>query len=196
MMMSAPKIDNAKTILAVKGFEIAPVIFKNKGGAVLQCDSNPALPLGLKLSVENETCVLHGTPLVISAHAIYKIIANNAAGHCTAQIEITVVEALVRTQRESIIKEHDSRGDLDTPRSQVENAISDQASMNSSIKPHEKFVNQPMGDDKRLSQQTQNNPEAENRAQQSPELTPSPSAQLQAQAVNAARPQITPKPGA
>ena len=192
--MVAPQINNAKTLIAVKGFEITRVVFKNNGGAVLQCAIDPALPLGLKLSVENKTCVLSGTPLQMSARAVYKVIAENSDGNSTANIEIAVVEAPVRTQREAVIHENDLRGDLDTPRSQVENAMSDQASMNSMIKPHEKFAHQPMGDDKRLSQQTQNNPEGEDRAQNTPELTPSPSAQLQAQAVNAARPQITPTP--
>jgi hypothetical protein len=196
MTMLAPKIDNTKTIIAVKGFEITPVIFKNCGGDVVGCESDPALPMGLTLSIENKTCVMHGTPLSFSARTVYHITAHNPEGNSTTAIEITVVEAPIRAQREAIIHEHDLRGDLDTPRSQIDNAMSDQATMNSSIKPHEKFANQPMGDDKRLSQQTQNNPEAEHRAQQSPELTPSPSAKLQAQAVNAARPQMTPKPGA
>ena len=191
-----PKIENTKKVIAVKGFEITPVIFKNSGGVVLQSDSHPILPLGLKLSIEDGTCVLHGTPLNTAAFTVYQITASNQEGSSAATLEITVVEALVRTQREIILREHALRGDLDTPRSQVENAMSDQAAMGSTIRPHEKFMQQPMGDDKRLSQQTQNNPEAEHRAQQSPELTPSPSAKLQAQAVNAARPQMTPKPGA
>jgi hypothetical protein len=192
--MSAPKLDNAKARIAVKGFEISPIVFKNHGDAVLQCEIASSLPLGLNLAIENKTCVITGTPLQIAARAVYKITAKNADDHCTAIIEITVVEAPVRTQREAIIHENDLRGDLDTPRSQIENALGDQASMNSSIKPHEKFAQQPMGDDKRLSQQTENNPDADNRAQNTPELTPSPSAKLQAQAVNAARPNMTPTP--
>src|SRR3990167_4707989 len=194
IIMSATKIENAKAIVAVKGFDITPVIFKNSGGGILQCDSDPALPLGFILSVENKNCVISGSALSSSARTVYKIKAENADGNCTATIEITVIEAPIRTQREAIIAENDLRGDLDTPRSQVENAIGDQAAMNSSIKPHEKFAQQPMGDDKRVSPQTENNPDAENRAQSRPELVPAPSAQAQAQMINAAKPQITPHP--
>ncbi len=176
---------NIKKIIAIKGLKIAPVVFDNKNGAALTAD--PALPLGLYLSAENKKIILEGTPSQVSPRTIYQIAENH--------IEITVVEAPIKTQREKIIHENDLRGDLDTPRSQVENAMSDHA-INSTIKPHEKFAHQPMGDDKRLSLQTENNPDAENRAQSRPELTPSPSAQLQAQATNAARPQMTPKPGA
>ncbi len=174
VIMTAPKIAHAKTLIAVKGFEISPIVFKNTGGAVSDCSINPALPLGLQLSVENKTCVLSGTPLQLSARALYIITASNSDGSGTASIEIAVVEAAVKTQREAIIHEHDQRGDLDTPRSQIENAMSDQANMNSIIKPHEKFATQPMGDDKRLSQQTDNNPDAEQRAQNTPELAPAP----------------------
>lgn len=137
---------------------------------------------------------MSGTPTTLSARAVHAITASNADGSCTVIIEISVSEAPIKTQRGAIIKEHDSRQDIDTPRSQVENAVGDEAMMGTTIKPHEKFANQPTGDDKRLAQQTSNNPEAENRAQNAPELTPSPSAQLQAQAVARATPMMTPTP--
>lgn len=196
--MKAPQLANAKTLIAVKGLEISPVIFKNSGGDVAQCSIDPLLSSGLHLSIDNNTCVITGTPQQIAARAVYTITATNDKSSMTTTIEIVVVEAPVRKQREAIIHENDARADLDTPRSQVENAMSDHAMNASTIKPHEKFAHQPMGDDKRLSQQTLNNPEADQRAQNTPELTPSPSAKLQAQAVNASRPQITPtpKPGA
>ncbi|MDP1573313.1 MAG: methyltransferase domain-containing protein [Coxiellaceae bacterium] len=100
---------------------------------------------------------------------------------------------LMPEQRDLLIQANFPRGDLDTPRSQIKNAIGDEAHFESNIKPHEKFANQPTGDDNRLSQQTANNRAAQERANQ-PELTPSPSAKLQAQAVLQATPQITPKP--
>jgi len=196
--MKSPQLANAKTLIAVKGLEVSPVTFKNSGGEVAECSINPSLPLGLYLSIDHKTCVITGTPQQLSARAAYTVTAKNESGQHAATIEIAVLEAPVRKQREAIIHENDARADLDTPRSQVENAVSDHAMHASTIKPHEKFAHQPMGDDKRLSQQTANNPDAENRAQNTPELTPSPSAQLQAQAVNAATPKITPtpKPGA
>lgn len=196
--MAASHSANLKPLLAIQGFEVSPVVFKNNGDAVIEVSVNPALPLGMKISIQHKTCVISGAPLRISPRDIYTITAKSAGGSHTATIEITVSEAPFKTQRAEIIHVHDARHDLDTPRSQVDNAPSDHAMMGSTIKPHEKFAHQPMGDDKRLSQQTANNPDAENRAQNSPELTPSPTAKLQAQAVLAAHHQMTPtpKPGA
>ncbi len=190
-----PKIADAKMLLAIKSFQISPIKFKNSGGEVLECTVHPVLPLGLILSIENKTVVLSGTPIHASARTVYTITATNADGSGTAIIEITVSEAPIREQRGEIIKRHDTRHDLDTPRSQIENAINDNAIMSSSIKPHEKFAQQPMGDDKRLSQQTANNPDAENRAQSAPENRPAPSAEARNVNVARATPSMTPKPG-
>lgn len=192
--MAAPKLHSPKPLFALQSFEITPVVFRNDGGEVTGVAIVPMLPLGLKLSIENKTCVLHGAPLTVTAKETYTITARNGEGDHAVIIEITVSEAFFKTQRGEILQVHDVRHDLDTPRSQIDNAVGDQALMGSTIKPHEKFAQQPMGDDKRLSQQTANNPDAENRAQSSPELTPSPSAKLQAQAVLAASPKITPTP--
>lgn len=196
MNRKPPKITDVKPLLAVKGLRIVPAIFKNTGGAITECVVTPDLPLGLEAYIENKTCVLGGAPMRSFEKTRYTITAKNTEGESSAVIDITVIEAPIKEQREAIMKVHDVRADLDTPRSQVENAMSDQATMGSTIKPHEKFSTQPMGDDKRLSQQVENNPDAENRARNNPELTPSPTQQLQAQAVNAARPTMTPKPGA
>lgn len=192
--MKAPNIVDQKELIAIKRFEIAPVVFKNTGDEITQVSITPSLPLGLHLSIENKTIVLRGTPTEISARRLYTITASNDLGQCNATIEMTVIEAPIRTQRGEIIAQHDARGDLDTPRSQVDHAMSDEAMLGNTIKPHEKFAHQPMGDDKRLTNQAANNPEAENRAQSQPELTPSPSAKLQQQATLSATPQITPAP--
>lgn len=191
--MAVPKIANAKSLLAVKGFRINPVIFKNEGGDVMRCGIHPALPLGLELLIHGKTCAIEGIPTRLAARAVYTLTAENAEGKCVATIEVTVSEAFVREQRGEIIKRNEARRDLDTPRSQIENTVGDHVSMNT-IRPHEKFMQQPMGDDKRLSQQTSNNPDAEMRAQSTPELTPSPSAQLQQQAVLRANPTAAPTP--
>lgn len=196
MIMKPPKITDAKPLLAVKGLRVVPIIFKNSGGAITDCFVTPDLPLGFEIFVENKTCVLSGAPMRPFEKTRYTITANNNEGESSAAIDITVIEAPIKEQREAIMKVHDKRADLDTPRSQVENVLGDEAMMGSTIKPHEKFSTQPMGDDKRISQQVANNPDAENRARNNPELTPSPTQQLQAQAVNAARPTMTPKPGA
>lgn len=196
MNIKPPKITDAKPLLAVKGLRIVPVIFKNTGGPVTDCFVTPDLPLGFEIFVENKTCVLSGAPMRPFEKTRYTITVKNDEGESSAVIDIAVIEAPIKEQREAIMKVHDKRADLDTPRSQVENALGDQATMGSSIKPHEKFAHQPMGDDKRISQQVANNPDAENRARNNPELTPSPTQQLQAQAVNAMRQTMTPKPGA
>lgn len=192
--MTAPKLNDIKPIIAIKGMALPPTHLKNSGGAVDQCVIDPMLPIGLVLSTENRTCVLTGIAQRATARAAYTITAENAEGKSTVVIELTVIEAPIKTQREAVIHVHDQRHDLDTPRSQVDNAVSDHAMMGNMIKPHEKFANQPMGDDKRISNQAANNPDAEMRAQQTPELTPSPSAKLQAQAVARATPQMTPTP--
>lgn len=194
--MKLPKITDVKPLLAVKGLRIVPIVFKNSGGAITDYFVTPELPLGFAILIENQTCVLSGTPMRPFEKTRYTITASNDAGESNAVIDITVIEAPIKEQREAIMRVHDKRADLDTPRSQIENALSDQAVMGSTIKPHEKFKTQPMGDDKHISQQVANNPDAENRARNNPELTPSPTQQLQAQAVNAARATMTPKPGA
>lgn len=199
--MNAPEISNSEKtkkmihIVAIKGLRLAPVVFENHGDAIEMFEVHPELPLGLYITLENTALVLEGIPTQLSAQTQYAITARNAAGESTVQIDIAIVDALIQSQREAIMRVHSIRGDLDTPRSQLAESLSDNASMSSMIKPHEKFKSQPMGDDKRLSQQTEHNPDAENRAKQSPELTPSPSAKYQAQAKLAAQPAMTPKPG-
>ena len=195
-MTHLPKLLSPKPILAIKGRDILPVVFENDGADVVSCSVTPSLPMGLSLTVEGNTCVLVGKPRVISAKSTYEVEAFGANDEpCQIRFELAVQEALVREQREEIIKVHDNRGDLDTPRSQVENALGDQATMGSNIKPHEKFMKQPMGDDSHLTAQAANNVDAKQRAEASPELTPSPSAQLQNQAILSAKPTVAPTPG-
>lgn len=197
MNRKPPKITDAKPLTAVKGLRIAPVVFKNTGDPVIECAITPDLPLGFELYIENNTCVLSGTSIRQFEKMRFTITAKNSVGASSANIDITVIEAPVQSQREAIMRVHDKRQDLDTPRSQVADALGDHAIMGSNIKPHEKFINQPMGDDKRIAQQVANNPDADMRAQNNPELTPSPSQKLQAQAVLSAKPPSpTPTPGA
>lgn len=186
--MSSPKLDDIKALIAIKHFELPKVTFKNHGGAVKAVTIEPALPLGLYISVDNKTCILMGTPTQVSPKNSYTITASNKDGKNTSLLELSVSEAPFKTQRGEILQEHDMREDMDTPRSQIENAKSDAAMMQSTIKPHEKFATTPMGNDPKLSQQTANNPEAEVNAANKPELTPSPSQQLQQQHINAAKP--------
>lgn len=194
--MPAPKLDDIKSLIAIKHFELPKVVFKNHGGVVKTVFVEPALPLGLSLSIENKTCVLTGTPTQASPKNTYLITVSNNDGKNKSILELSVTEAPFKTQRGEILQEHDMRQDMDTPRSQIENAKSDAQMMQSTIKPHEKLATTPMGNDPKLSQQTANNPEAEMNAANKPELTPSPSQQLQQQHINAAKPAPpTPTPG-
>ncbi|PIZ04658.1 MAG: hypothetical protein COY58_02585 [Gammaproteobacteria bacterium CG_4_10_14_0_8_um_filter_38_16] len=195
MNIQHTKPKEMKPILAVKGLMLSPIILQNDDGVIEAVSVDPALPMGLELSVENKVGVLRGRPMQVSPRAYYTITFKSAATSRDQVVALSVVEAPIKEQRAAIMIVHDTRHDLDTPRSQIANAMNDAAMMGSTIKPHEKFANQPMGDDKRLSQQTANNPEAENRAENAPELTPSPSAKLQQQAIARATPNITPKPG-
>ena len=154
----------------------------------------PALPLGLQFIIDGNQCKLTGAPSVVTARNQYQLtLIDDNKNTQTQYFSIAVVEAPVGEQRSEIIKVNNVRRDLSTPRSQLPDAVSD-AQLGSSIKPHEKFLKQPMGDDSHLTAQAANNPDAEMRAQASPELTPSPSAQLQNQAVMAAKMNITPTP--
>lgn len=194
--MSVPHLSDIKALIAIKHFELPKVSFKNTGGAVTEVMVEPTLPAGLHLSVHDKTCVLTGTPICITPRTRYTVTASNAEGNSVVTLELSVLEAPFKTQRGEILQVNDARQDLDTPRSQVANAKSDAALMGSMIKPHEKFATLPMGNDPRLSQQTANNPEAEMNAANKPELTPSPSQQLQQQHINAAKPAPpTPMPG-
>lgn len=194
--MPAPKLDDMRSLVAIKHFELPRIMFKNHGGVVQTVSIEPGLPLGLYLSIDHKTCVLTGTPTQVSPKNIYTITASNTDGKNTAILELSVTEAPFKTQRGEILQEHDMRQDMDTPRSQIENAKSDAQMMQSTIKPHEKFATAPMGNDPKLSQQTANNPEAEMNAANKPELTPSPSQKLQQQHINAAKPAPpTPTPG-
>ena len=135
--MAAPKITDAKKLVAIKGFEIIPVTVDSSLGAIITISINPELPLGLKIAVENNAAILFGTPTEISAATHYTITAKNNDGDSSALIEIVVIEAPIKKQRGDVIQAHDARQDLDTPRSQIENAMSDDAMLGSIIKPHE-----------------------------------------------------------
>ena len=191
--MPAPQLSDIKAVIAIKQFELPKITFKNSGGIVIDVEIAPSLPIGLHLSIEKQTCVLTGTPIQVSPRNTYTIISRNQDGERKSLLELSVVEAPFKTQRGEILQEHDMRQDLDTPRSQIENAVGDALTMGSMIKPHKKLKMQPMGSDPKLAQQTANNPEAEMNAANKPELTPSPSQQLQQQHINAAKPDA-PKP--
>ncbi len=75
-----------------KGTPIAAQTPTNTGGAITSCSSNPALPAGLNINAT--TCSISGTPTAISAATAYTLSATNAGGTGTANINITVNDAV------------------------------------------------------------------------------------------------------
>src|SRR3990167_3434025 len=104
MNRKPPKITDAKPLLAVKGLRIVPVILKNAGDAIIETVVTPDLPLGLEVYVDNKSCVLGGAPMHPFEKTRYTITAKNAEGESSAVIDITVIEAPIKEQREAIIK--------------------------------------------------------------------------------------------
>jgi hypothetical protein len=63
----------------------------SSGGAVATYAVTPALPTGLTLNTT--TGIISGTPTIVSANAIYTIIATNAGGFTTTSVSILVANA-------------------------------------------------------------------------------------------------------
>lgn len=70
-----------------KGTSIGTITPTNTGGTVVSCSSSPSLPAGISLSA---TCVLTGTPTVISGATTYTITATNTGGTNSPSIQVTV----------------------------------------------------------------------------------------------------------
>lgn len=65
---------------------IAPTTFAVNGAGVTTCTTSPALPAGL--SISNTTCVISGTPSVVSASSTYTVTATNSAGSTSATVNL------------------------------------------------------------------------------------------------------------
>lgn len=63
-------------------------IIPSISGAIVSCESNPALPVGLILNATN--CVISGTPTVIQTSLPYTITATNSRGNSSAIIYIAI----------------------------------------------------------------------------------------------------------
>ena len=57
---------------------ILPVILLSNGSPITDCDITPALPAGL--TIDQQTCVISGTPVADSAPVLYTVTATNAIG--------------------------------------------------------------------------------------------------------------------
>jgi hypothetical protein len=69
------------------GSAIASKTPSNTGGTIVSCASSPTLPTGLAISA---TCVISGTPTVVTAPTSYSITATNTGGTSTAAIVIGI----------------------------------------------------------------------------------------------------------
>lgn len=61
------------------------------GGMIISCSSVPPLPAGLSLS---SSCAISGTPTTLSSVMSYQITGNNSGGTNTANLSITVKDAI------------------------------------------------------------------------------------------------------
>jgi len=87
----APNISYAGSPFThTKDVAIASLTPVNSGGAIVSCNSVPALPAGLSLSAG---CVLSGTPTAITGAADYVVTATNTGGTSAATINIAVNDA-------------------------------------------------------------------------------------------------------
>ena len=90
----------ALTDIDINYFEIGQaqsVAFDNTGGgAIIECQAQPGLPLGLTVRPSNDasSCLVSGTPEHVMQNITYTVSARNAAGSAdaTIQIEITTAE--------------------------------------------------------------------------------------------------------
>jgi hypothetical protein len=73
----------------VKGTVITAVSPANAGGVITGCSVSPAMPAGLSLSTT--TCVITGTPSVVSATTTYTVTATNNAGTFVSSAPITLL---------------------------------------------------------------------------------------------------------
>lgn len=68
---------------------VAPIILKANGSPITECTVTPALINGL--AINNNTCVISGTPTVVSIATIYTVVAKNNSGDSNpAQVTISV----------------------------------------------------------------------------------------------------------
>ena len=84
----APSITFSPSSLTLAvGTPMTSISVSNTGGTIVSCNVSPSLPSGLSLS---NTCVLSGTPTVVSGPASYTITATNTGGSDTATFSLTV----------------------------------------------------------------------------------------------------------
>jgi len=84
----APSITFSPSSLTLAvGTAMTSISVSNSGGTIVSCHVSPSLPSGLSLS---NTCVLSGTPTVVSSPASYTVTATNTGGSDTATFSLTV----------------------------------------------------------------------------------------------------------
>ncbi|MBU6376160.1 MAG: pentapeptide repeat-containing protein, partial [Bdellovibrionales bacterium] len=85
---AAPVISYASSSrVLTRGVSSAAMAATNTGGVITSCSSTPSLPAGLVIS---NSCVISGTPTVVSGNQSYTITATNAGGSGSITISVSV----------------------------------------------------------------------------------------------------------
>lgn len=61
---------------------VTPTALKPNGSPIFECTISPTLPAGL--TINNTTCVISGTPSVVSVATVYNVVAKNTSGSSVA----------------------------------------------------------------------------------------------------------------
>ena len=91
-LLEAPALENAPAQSYEQNVAIETLRLSNSGGGELTSCSATSLPAGLNVAVSSDgtTCVISGTPAVVSGQAAYTIAATNATGSSSASVTMTV----------------------------------------------------------------------------------------------------------
>ena len=90
--LEAPALENAPAQSYAQNVAIEALRLSNSGGGELTSCSATSLPAGLNVTVSSDgaSCVISGTPSVISGQVSYTIAATNATGSSSASVAMTV----------------------------------------------------------------------------------------------------------
>ena len=90
--LEAPALENAPAQSYAQNVAIEALRLSNSGGGELTSCRATSLPAGLNVAVSSDgaSCVISGTPSVISGQVAYTITATNATGSSSASVAMTV----------------------------------------------------------------------------------------------------------
>lgn len=86
-----PMFSPVSAIRAISGVAISEVLFGNSGGTVTNCSVTPALPDGLNVTKNGNSCKIFGTPTVASSSRLYTLrglAADSSEGTTTFKLSV------------------------------------------------------------------------------------------------------------